>query len=159
MIIQHNPIIGIGWRFPLGIDGRGHVALSSGQQDIEEAIEIILNTPVGTRVMRPTFGCRIHDLNFAPLNASTTTAACHYVEQALSMWEPRIEVLDIQAEAAEIIDEPGAPLKIAPAARNSLHRSSPHALPCLLLWIRYLVRATHDERALIYPFYTIPEEF
>ena len=71
MSARPQDIIGKGWRFPLGVDGRGGVALSEGDQDIEEAIAIILNTPKGLRLMRPEFGCRIHDLLFAPLNAAT----------------------------------------------------------------------------------------
>lgn len=127
-------IIGKGWRFPLGIDGRGGIALSEGEQDIEEAIEIILNTPKGLRQMRPEFGCRIHDLIFAPLNAATLAAAARYVEEALGWWEPRIDLLGVHATR------------------------DPQAEDCMLITISYRVRATHDERALVYPFYSIPEE-
>lgn len=127
-------IIGKGWRFPFGVDGRGGMALSEGERDIEEAIGIILNTPKGLRLMRPEFGCRIHDLLFAPLNAGTLAAAGRYVEEALAWWEPRIEVLDVAATRAPGEDE------------------------CMLLTISYRIRATHDERSLVYPFYTIPEE-
>jgi phage baseplate assembly protein W len=127
-------IIGKGWRFPMGVDGRGGMALSEGERDIEEAIGIILNTPKGLRLMRPEFGCRIHDLLFAPLNAAALAAAGRYVEEALGWWEPRIDVLDVAAARAPGEDE------------------------CMLVTISYRVRATHDERSLVYPFYTIPEE-
>jgi uncharacterized protein len=127
-------IIGKGWRFPFGVDGRGGMALSEGERDIEEAIGIILNTPKGLRLMRPEFGCRIHDLLFAPLNAATLATAGRYIEEALGWWEPRIEVLDVSAVRAPGEDE------------------------CMLLTISYRIRATHDERSLVYPFYTIPEE-
>lgn len=127
-------LIGTGWRFPVGIDGRGALALSQGTSEIEEAIQIILSTPIGHRVMRPEFGCRIHELVFAPINASTTTAAIHYVEEALGYWEPRIEVESIDVS----ID--------------------PEISSCLLITIFYRVKATYDQRALVYPFYTIPGE-
>lgn len=127
-------IVGSGWRFPIEVDGRGGIRLARGQQEIEEAIFLILSTPIGQRLMRPTFGSRIHELVFAPINASTMTTAAHYVEEALGMWEPRIEVLDIACTPA-----------VGAAA-------------CLLISIAYRVHATHDERALVYPFYTIPTE-
>ena len=127
-------LIGSGWRFPPGVDSRGRIALSSDRVEIEEAIEIILGTPIGHRVMRPEFGCRIHELLFAPINTATFTAAVHYVREALAMWEPRIEVDDVVAG------------------------QDPHIASCLMIYITYRVRATHDERALVYPFYTIPGE-
>lgn len=127
-------LIGAGWRFPPGTDGRGGIAISSQEREIEEAIEIILSTPKGQRVMRPEFGCRIHELLWAPINASTITAAKHYVEEALGWWEPRIEVQAIQ---------------VGP---------DPYHPACLMVYITYRIRATHDERALVYPFYTIPDE-
>jgi phage baseplate assembly protein W len=131
---QQVDLIGAGWRFPPSVDGRGGVALSSGHQELAEAIQIILSTPRGQRVMRPEFGCRIHELLFAPLNANTITAAEHHVREALGYWEPRIDVTEVRAEL-----DPAQP-------------------SCLLIYIGYQVKATHDQRALVYPFYTIPGE-
>lgn len=131
--MQHD-LVGSGWRFPPGIDGRCGIALTSRDQEIEEAIQIILSTAKGQRVMRPEFGCRIHELLFAPINTSTITAAAHYVRDALAWWEPRITVQDV------IISQ------------------DPDRATCLLIYITYQIRATHDERALVYPFYTIPDE-
>ncbi|HEU4323608.1 MAG TPA: GPW/gp25 family protein [Roseiflexaceae bacterium] len=131
---QVNHIVGSGWRFPPSVDGRGGIALAQGQDDIEQAIGIILSTPRGFRVMRPNFGCRIHELLFAPINASTITTAVHYVKEALGWWEPRIAVGEVYVDP-----DPDQPT-------------------CLLITVLYEIRATHDERALIYPFYTIPDE-
>lgn len=131
---QPQDLIGVGWRFPIAVDGRGGIALASGERDIEEAIRLILETPKGYRLMRPEFGCRIHELIYAPINTSTIAMACRYVEEALAWWEPRIEVLDVAAD------------------RQPEHDNT------IPLTISYRVRATHDERALVFPFYTIPEE-
>jgi phage baseplate assembly protein W len=131
---QPQDIVGKGWRFPVGVDGRGGVALANSDQDIEQAIEIILNTPKGMRLMRPQFGCRIHELIFAPLNSATMAAAARYVDEALAWWEPRIQLIEVSAGR------------------------DPNADECLLITISYRVRATHDERTLVYPFYSIPEE-
>ena len=66
-----NPIIGRGWRFPPVFDERGTIALTNDEDEIEQSIHIILNTAQGQRVMRPEFGCRIHELVFAPINVTT----------------------------------------------------------------------------------------
>ncbi len=127
-------IIGSGWAFPLGVDARGRIALARQERDVEEAIHMILLTPKGQRVMRPEFGCRIHELIFAPDDATTAGLATYYVEEALGMWEPRIRVEDIIAE---------------PDPTNSGR---------LLIEIRYEIKATRDRRSLVFPFYRIPGE-
>lgn len=129
-----SDFLGTGWAFPPKPDGRGGIALVSGDEDIKQAIWIILSTPIGQRVMRPTFGSRLHELVFAPANAETFGLAEMYVQDALTFWEPRIEVLDVTA------------------------RTDPEQRHVLLIEIRYRVKATHDERSLVYPFYRIPGE-
>ena len=126
--------LGTGWAFPVGVDARGRIALSRRERDIEEAILMILLTPKGQRVMRPEFGCQIHDLIFAPNDATTAGLAAYYVEEALAMWEPRIRVLEVNAGP------------------------DPEAQERLLLDIRYEIKATYDRRALVFPFYRIPGE-
>jgi phage baseplate assembly protein W len=127
-------VVGSGWAFPPTVDARGRIALARQERDVEEAIRMILLTPIGQRVMRPEFGCRIHDLIFAPNEATTTGLARYYVQDALEMWEPRIDVREIL---------------VAPDPLNTGR---------LLIEIRYEIKATHDERALVFPFYRIPGE-
>lgn len=132
---QYAEIIGAGWAFPVQADGRGGIALSRGENDIEQAIRIILGTVKGERRMRPNFGCGIHDLVFAPNDETTWGLARYAVEEALGWWEPRIDVLDI--EVGPNRDEP-----------NRMDIS-----------VQYRIRATKDARTLVYPFYLItPEE-
>jgi uncharacterized protein len=126
--------LGVGWAFPVGVDARGRIALARQERDIEEAIRITLLTPKGQRVMRPEFGCQIHDLMFAPNDATTAGLAAYYVEEALGMWEPRIHVKEVNA------------------------RPDPENQGRLLIDISYEVKATHDSRSLVFPFYRIPEE-
>jgi phage baseplate assembly protein W len=129
-----SDFLGAGWRFPVGVDARGRIALSRRERDIEEAILMILLTAKGQRVMRPEFGCQIHDLVFAPNSATTAGLACYYVEDALTMWEPRITVLDVTAAPDPEHDER------------------------LLIHIEYEIKSTYDRRALVFPFYRIPGE-
>jgi phage baseplate assembly protein W len=131
-----NPLIGKGWTFPVGVDGRGGIALAADTTDIDQAIVAILSTGIGQRVMRPDFGCKIHDLAFAPINAQTLGLVQRYVEEAIGWWEPRVDVVDI-----EVTTDP-----------------SMRAVGKLIINIRYRVKATQDERSLVYPFYLIAEE-
>jgi phage baseplate assembly protein W len=126
--------LGSGWAFPVGVDARGRIALARRERDIEEAISMILLTSKGQRVMRPEFGCRIHELVFAPNDATTEGLAIFYVEEALAMWEPRIAVRTVTADP-----DPGMPER-------------------LLIRIDYEIKATYDRRALVFPFYRIPGE-
>ena len=129
-----NDFLGSGWAFPVHVDARGRIALSRRERDIEEAIMMILLTPKGPRVMRPEFGCQVHDLIFAPNDATTAGLATYYVEEALAMWEPRIRVTSVRAE---------------PDPSNDQR---------LMIHIEYEVKSTYDKRALVFPFYRIPGE-
>jgi phage baseplate assembly protein W len=135
MSASPNSLVGRGWAFPPKPDGRGGLALSAGTTEIEQAINIILGTGIGQRVMRPDFGCRIHDLAFAPINAHTLGLVQRYVEEALGWWEPRIELVSVEVETD----------------------ASMRAVGKLLIHIRYRIKSTDDERSLVYPFYTLGE--
>lgn len=129
-----SDFLGVGWAFPVGVDARGRIALARRERDIEEAIRMILLTPRGQRVMRPEFGCQIHDLIFATNDATTAGLAAYYVEEALGMWEPRIRVREVTAQP------------------------DPDAAERLLIRIDYEIQATLDRRTLVFPFYRIPAE-
>ena len=126
--------LGQGWRFPMGVDGRGGLAISRYDRDIEQSIVIILSTARGERVMRPEFGSGIHDFIFAPYNATTAGLLAYHVQESLARWEPRIEVTGVDVEPV-----PGDSSQI-------------------MIDIRYVVKGTNDERNLVYPFYLIPTE-
>ena len=130
---RSHDLIGGGWSFPLRQDSNGAIALSHGEQEIDEAMQIILMTRVGERVMRPAFGSRLHELLFAPLNVATAATARQHVIEALRYWEPRIDVVSV-----DVTPRP--------------------AYGCLEIAITYQIRTTYDERTLVVPFYTIPEE-
>lgn len=125
--------LGNGLNFPLRTDARGQIALVTGNEDIEQSIRIILGTRPGERVMRPTFGCRAHELIFEPISASTATLMQEYVYDALRLWEPRIEVANVSIEI-----EPGAS-------------------GVLLAIVEYIVKSTHDTRSIVYPFFIAEE--
>jgi uncharacterized protein len=125
----NKSFLGKGWRFQVDIDRTGGVSLSIFEESIRESIFIILGTAPGERIMRPTFGCDIHDLVFAPNNPNTCGLAAHYCEEALQKWEPRIA--KVQAKARPAPDEPNK----------------------ILIDIEYVVIANNITRNLVYPFY------
>jgi phage baseplate assembly protein W len=132
--VDEGDFLGNGWSFPFRISPSGGIALSHREFDIDEAIRIILSTAKGERHMRPEFGCGIHDLVFAPNNATTAGLVETYVTEAIGWWEPRVEVLRVDAEPDD-------------EERNKL-----------LITVHYRVRATNDQRNLVYPFYLIRPE-
>jgi Bacteriophage baseplate protein W len=121
--------LGVGWAFPVQADqAAGDVALAAYEEDIRQAIRIILETAQGERVMRPDFGAGLHALVFEPINTTTLALARHRVEEALITWEPRIDSITVQVT---------------------------HDLPRgrLMIEIGYRVRATNTFYNLVYPFY------
>ncbi len=133
--IRNREFLGRGLAFPLQVNPSGGIALASGESDIQQAIRIILETAPGERVMRPEFGCRIHELVFAPHNEATEGLLKHYIEEALIRWEPRIKVQEI---------------KVLPA--------DPTQDGVMLVEIKYLIKDIHDQRSIVYPFYLSGEE-
>ena len=133
---EDNILIGRGWAFPVGVDVTGGLRLSANEPEIEQSIAMIIGTSPGERVMRPRFGCRIHELVFAPNSAETIGLARRYVEEALGMWEPRI-----------VVDEVAVSLDPLEVDRGRLN-----------IGVRYTIRNTKDSRTLVYPFYLIQHE-
>ena len=123
-----RPFLGQGLRFPLEVVG-GRLALSRGERKIEESIRLILGTARGERLMRPDFGCGVHDLVFAPGSNATQTRVTDAVRQALVLHEPRIDVLDIGAASPD-----GAP-------------------NLLLISIAYRIRENNAVTNLVYPYF------
>jgi phage baseplate assembly protein W len=125
--------LGVGWQFPVESEVRSEAntrfALAAYEESVKQSIRIILSTSKGERVMRPDFGCSLHELVFAPNDAATRGMAEHHVREALRLWEPRIEVLQVQAVASGAQEEE------------------------LRISIDYRVRSTDNRFNLVYPFY------
>src|SRR5688572_33249488 len=96
--------LGKGLRFPVSVNLNGGVSSSQYEENVRQSLFIILGTAQGERINRPDFGCRIHDLMFAPNNAMTAARAEHYCEEAIFKYEPRVEKVVCAAMANP--DEP-----------------------------------------------------
>ncbi|HEY3737412.1 MAG TPA: GPW/gp25 family protein [Jatrophihabitans sp.] len=126
--------IGRGFRWPMGVDHTGSIALTNGPDDLDRSLALVLMTAPGERLMRPQFGCQIWDLLFEPVTANLLGLMNEMVRQALAQWEPRVVVTDVQSVPNP--DDHGT-IRIA---------------------IGYTVRATNDRRNLVFPFYLIPHD-
>jgi phage baseplate assembly protein W len=81
----------------LVLTSSGALAMVEDDQAVRQALLLLLSTTPGERVMRPGYGSRLHRLVFAPNDATTAGLAIHYVKEAIRRWEPRVEVLDVDA--------------------------------------------------------------
>jgi len=79
----------------------GGVETVENDASIRQAILLLLSTRPGERVMRPDYGCDVHRLTFSPNDDTTAGLAIHYVRRALSRWEPRIDVVRLDADRDE----------------------------------------------------------
>lgn len=131
---RDKEFLGQGFAFPFKLDTSGQVMLASGAEDIAQSIEIILGTRPGERLMRPEFGCRAYELIFAPNDMATEGLLTYYVKEALARWEPRVAVQEVKI--SDLSNEDSA----------------------LLVEISYKIKATHDERSIVYPFYLMGGE-
>jgi phage baseplate assembly protein W len=122
--------LGRGWSAPIALDQRtGLVQSVKYEDDIRQSILIILMTAPGERVMRPDFGCGIHDLVFTSLDSTALQLIRSSVEDAMRRWEARIELLSVN------IDEE--------ATSEGM----------LLVELEYRVRRTNQAGNLVFPFY------
>jgi uncharacterized protein len=121
--------LGQGWQFPIAVDATGRIVLSKYEDDIREALRIILSTSKGERVMRPDFGASLHDFVFESMSATNIGRLQAAIRDALIKWEPRVQLISVDVEP-----EHGEVGK-------------------LLIDIEYRVRATNNRFNLVFPFY------
>ena len=125
--------LGRGIAFPFRAGPHGGIALVSGEDDVDEAIRLILSTSPGERRVRPEFGCDLQAYVFETLSSSTFGHIDREIRTALDRWEPRIAI-----EAIDFMADPAG--------------------ATLFVDITYRLRASSTLRNLIYPFYVIPSE-
>jgi len=127
---EHKDFLGRGWAMPVSVDPQsGLIATAEYEEDIRQAIRIILETAPGERVMRPNFGCGIHDLVFEAIDSTALQRIRSEVEDALRRYEARIDVLDVAADED--------------ATSEGM----------LLVELEYRVRRTNQVGNLVFPFY------
>ena len=124
-----NEFLGAGISFPLGVDALGRIALNSLEDHVRQSILLILQTAPGERVMNPDFGAGLNNLVFEPISSATLALAQHRVKDALTRFEPRIDVLNVDVTV------------------------DPQREGALLINLQYRVRRTDTTFNLVYPFF------
>ena len=84
---------------PVGlmIDPAGAIDTVADDEAIRQSLLLLISTRPGERVMRPEYGCDLSRLVFAPNDDTTAGLAIHFVRKAVERWEPRVEVLSVDA--------------------------------------------------------------
>jgi phage baseplate assembly protein W len=72
--------------FPSHFDKRGRSAASSDDDHLRDLIEQVLFTAPGERVNRPTFGCGVLQLVFAPNSDELAAASQMLIQSSLQQW-------------------------------------------------------------------------
>ena len=126
---SHKAHLGVGWAFPVKpVDGR--LQFARYEDDVEQAIQIVLLTARGERVMLPDFGAGLRDYVFEPNSAPVRARIAETVRKALVDWEPRINLENVEVTAGD---------------ENNL----------VLIHIDYVVRATNQFYNRVFPFYLL----
>jgi len=131
---NEKDFLGRGLRFPVSINLNGGVSSSQLEENVRQSLFVILGTAQGERVTRPNFGCRIHDLMFAPNNPMTSARAEVFCAEAIYKFEPRVHKVTCSAQTNA--DEPNR----------------------LDIRIEYVIAGKNDKRNLVFPFYLRTEE-
>ena len=126
--------LGKGLRFPVSVNLNGGVSSSVLEENVRQSLFIILGTAPGERLSRPSFGCQIHDLMFAPNNDMTAAMAEVFCEEAIYKFEPRISNVVCQAR---------------------VHADEVNRLD---IRIEYMIAGKNDKRNLVFPFYLRVDE-
>jgi uncharacterized protein len=132
--MSDREFLGKGLRFPVSVNLSGGISSSNLEENVRQSIFVILGTAPGERVMRPNFGCRIHDLMFAPNNAITSARAQIFCEEAIYKYEPRVS--KVVCSAGPHPDEPNR----------------------LDIRLEYVLAGANTPKNLVFPFYLRNEE-
>ena len=122
--------LGVGWSFPVKPVG-GRLQFAAYEDDVEQAIQIILLSERGERPMLPELGGGLRGFLFEPNSPATRYAIERVVRAALIDWEPRIDVERVEVTSDEV--QPNL----------------------LLIHVDYVVRATNSFYNRVYPFYLL----
>ncbi len=131
--MEDSGFLGRGWGFPLVFEKQGHHAIVSrmveGESDINESLRILLSTRPGERLIKPEYGCHLHQMVFESNDVTTKTRIKEMVRKAVLFFEPRVELMSV-----EVQDRDGKEGQIA-------------------IKLEYVIRSTNSRGNMVYPFY------
>ena len=127
---NNSAFLGKGWSFPPTFDKDSRsVVMTSGKEDIDRSLEILLSTRLGERVMLPEYGCDLSVLLFQSVDSVLIAFVKDLVETAILLYEPRIDAKRVDILTDRLLEG------------------------VLLIEIDYVIRTTNSRANFVYPFY------
>lgn len=129
-IVMNNSFLGTGWSFPPSFEkSSGEVNMTSGEDDIQSSLHILLTTRMGERVMQPTYGCNLDELVFESLTSTTRSYIRDLVKTAILYFEPRIKLNKVDLDDSRDLEG------------------------VILISVDYTVRTTNTRFNYVFPYY------
>lgn len=129
---DNSSFLGNGWGFPPTFDKSSkQVKMVTNEHDIQESLEILLNTIKGERVMQPVFGCNIQQMVFDSFTTTTQTYLRNLITQSVLHYESRITLIDINFEISSL--------------REGV----------VSINLEYIIRTTNTRSNYVFPFYLV----
>jgi phage baseplate assembly protein W len=127
---ENIPFIGVGWSWPPKFTQGGELLLTTtGVEDIENSLHILLSTALQERVMQPAYGCNLNGMLFETVNEHFKTYLAHLVKTSITYYEARIKADRIVVNTSN--------------ATEGL----------VLIEIDYTIRTTNTKYNFVFPFY------
>lgn len=121
--------LGSGWSFPPTFSLNNHqLVMVQKQLNINQSIDMILQTRQGERPTNPGFGSQLHSFVFRTFNASLQSEIIEAVKTALRDNEPRIKVDQVSVQTR---NDEGSEVSVT---------------------IQYTIRQTNNRYNHVYPF-------
>jgi uncharacterized protein len=127
-MFSEDNFLGRGWSFPPTFTKQG-VVMTSGVEDIERSLDILLTTRLRERILTPDYGSDLQEYVFEPIDTTLRTRLRELVKSAILYYEARIKLVDV------IVTEPA---------------ESPGTL---LIEVQFSIKATNSRHNYVYPYY------
>jgi phage baseplate assembly protein W len=99
-MIDPGHLFGRGIAFPPRINAEGRLAWSVGEDNVRDAIRILIVTRPGERLFIPDMGAGLDRMLYEPNTVSTRASIKECITRTLQQWEPRIslDAVDVDAD-------------------------------------------------------------
>ncbi|WP_309641284.1 GPW/gp25 family protein [Flavobacterium sp.] len=127
---QEPSFLGTGWGFPPTFNNNAaSVKTVSDEDDIHQSLHILFSTQLKERVMRSDYGCDMTAMLYENLTTTLLTKMKGIIEHAILMFEPRIDLLDIDFHTENTIEG------------------------LINIEINYIIRTTNSRKNFVFPYY------
>lgn len=102
---KETVFLGSGWAFPVSFSADNHqLNLSANETNINESINVILNTRKGERTLESGFGSGLQQYMFKKIDNTLKGEIIETIKFALLRYEPRIVVQDVKVASTDILN-------------------------------------------------------